>query len=138
MKDAIANGDKYSVVVGRLKKVLDKLRELYLWAVKAILKIGQLDYDKAGLSTLTTDLLKNYNTFIKYGDGSMSQILTAIIELKMPDRLKQEWTLHHAKPSPNLLSFHNWTSSSSSQSQGKASCKLPQPRDPHFLLKTRQ
>ena len=42
VKDAIANGDEYSVVVGRPKKVLDKPREVYLRAVKAILKIGQL------------------------------------------------------------------------------------------------
>ena len=98
VSESIANGDDYSTVVDRLRKRMDKPREVYLRALKTFLSFGTVEYDKAGLATVATDLLKSLHTLERYGDGSMGQILTGIVELKMSNKFRQEWAIHHGKP----------------------------------------
>ena len=47
---------------------------------------------------MATDLLKSLHMLERYGDGSMGQILSGIVELKMSYKLRQEWAIHHGKP----------------------------------------
>ena len=58
-------------------------RDVYLNSDKSITGIGKLDYDKNGLIAPTTDVLHAVNTLKHYGNGSMTQMLTAMLELRM-------------------------------------------------------
>ena len=61
---------------------MDKPRKIYLIAIKTFLSFGTAEYDKAGLATVATDLLKSLHTLERYGDVSVGEILTGIVELK--------------------------------------------------------
>ena len=90
VQESIANGDDYNRVEARLKREMDQPREVYLQALRSITSMNQIDYDKAGLTTLSTDFLRHVNTLKSYGDGTMGQLLTAVAELKMTSKLRQE------------------------------------------------
>ena len=98
VQESISNGDDYNYVVTRLQRQMDRPRDVYQSALKSVMGIGQVDYDKNGLTTLTTDVLHAVNTLKHYGDGSMTQMMTAMMELRMSPKLRQEWSLYHGKP----------------------------------------
>ena len=57
-----------------------------------------MDYDRKGLAGLEYEVRKAVNTLKRYGDGSMDQILTAFLELKMTAKFRQEWIFYHGSP----------------------------------------
>ena len=57
-----------------------------------------MDYDRKGLAGLESEVRKAVNTLKRYGDGSMDQILTAFLELKMTAKFRQEWISYHGRP----------------------------------------
>ena len=91
----IADSILQGTVIDRLRKRMDRPREVYLRALKNFLSFGTVEHDKAGLATVASDHLKSLHTLERYGDGCMGQIL---IELKMSNKFRPEWAIHHGKP----------------------------------------
>ena len=56
---------------------MDRLREVFLGALRSISEIGTLDYTRKGLTGLGSEVYKAVNMLKGYGDGFMYQILTA-------------------------------------------------------------
>ena len=70
------------MVEERLRKKMDK-QEVFRKAVSNIMNLGHLDYNKSSLYDISTCVLKSLHTLERYGDGSIYQLLTSILELKM-------------------------------------------------------
>ena len=90
VQESIRNGDDYDTVSLRLQRRMDRPRDVFLRALRSISEIGTLDYDRKGLAGLEYEVRKAVNTLKRYGDGSMDQILTAFLELKMTAKFRQE------------------------------------------------
>ena len=90
VQESIRNGDDYYTVSLHLQRRVDRPRDVFLGALRSISEIGTLDYDRKGLAGLESEVRKAVNTLKRYGDGSMDQILTAFLELKMTAKFRQE------------------------------------------------
>ena len=91
---------------------MDIPRDVFLGALRSISEIGTLDYDRKGLAGIESEVRKAVNMLKRYGDGSMDQILTAFLELKMTAKFRQEWISYHGRPKcvphiEDLLNFAN-------------------------------
>ena len=83
VQESIRNGDNYDTVSLCLQRRMDRPRDVFLGALRSISEIGTLDCDRKGLAGLESEVHKAVNMLKRYGDGSMDQILTAFLELKM-------------------------------------------------------
>ena len=81
-----------------LHSKFDLPREVFLQALNSLIKMGQLDYDAQCLSVATSELRKAYNTLMKYGDGSATQLMTVFCDLQISSSLKKKWILHQEDP----------------------------------------
>ena len=69
------------VVEEKLKAKMDRSKVI----------LGTIDYTKQGINLLAADCLRHIHTLERYGTGSAAQVYTAILELKMTKRLREEW-----------------------------------------------
>ena len=85
------------MVEERLRKKMDKPKEVFRKAVSNVMNLGHLDCNKSSLYAICTCVLKSLHTLVRYGDGSIYQLLTSILELKMSNKLRQEWACANGK-----------------------------------------
>jgi len=50
------------------------------------------------LSNVVDDLRQNCSTIKKYGDNTIQQLLTALVELRMSNKFWKEWIIHQENP----------------------------------------
>ena len=97
VREAISNQEYFSVVEERLRKKMDKPKEVFRKAVSNVMNCGHSDYNKSSLYHNSTCVLKSLHTLERYGDESIYQLLTSILELKMSNKLRQEWACANGK-----------------------------------------
>ena len=98
VKQSISNGDTFDDVAECLKKRYDKPREVFLQALKTFIWSSPPDYENHSFNSLATDVRKAADTLKRYGDGTATQLLTGLLELRMTSELKIEMVRHHKTP----------------------------------------
>lgn len=99
VSDAARNGDSFAAVGDRLTFKFDQPREVYTEALRGLMSVPAIEYTKQGVSNLARDLNRYQNILERYGDGTASQVFTAIMETRMSPRLLEEWRLYNSSPS---------------------------------------
>ena len=97
VSDAIRNGDSFDQVERRLNQKYDQPLEVYVESLKALIQLPATSYTQSGISHLGKEFNKHRNVLLRYGDGTLDQALTAIAELSMSAKCKEEWKLHTEK-----------------------------------------
>ena len=97
VSDAIRNGDSFDQVERRLNQKYDQPREVYAESLKALIQLSATSYTQSGISHLGKEFNKHRNVLLRYGDGTLDQALTAIAELSMSAKCKEEWKVHTEK-----------------------------------------
>ena len=97
MSDAIRNGDSFDQVERRLNQKYDQPREVYAESLKTLIQLSATSYTQSGIFHLGEEFNKHRNVLLHYGDGTLDQALTAIAELSMSAKCKEEWKLHTEK-----------------------------------------
>ena len=91
MSDAIRNEDTFDQVEERLSQKYDQPREVYAKSLNALIQLSATPYTHSGISHLGKELIKHRNLLLRYGDGTQDQALTAIAELSMSTKCKEEY-----------------------------------------------
>ena len=71
VREAISNQEDFSVVEERLRKKMNKPKEVFRKAISNIMNLGHLDYNKCSFYDISTCVLKSLHTLERYGDGSI-------------------------------------------------------------------
>ena len=90
VSDAIRNVDSFDQVERRLNQKYDQPREVYTESLKALIQLSATSYTQSCISHLGKEFNKHHNVLLRYGDGTLDQALTAIAELSMPAKCKEE------------------------------------------------
>ena len=77
-----------------LNQKYDQPQEVYAESLKALIQLSATSYTQSGISHLGKEFNKHCNVLLRYGDGTLDQALTAIAELSMSAKCKEEWKLH--------------------------------------------
>ena len=97
VSDAIRNGDSFDQVERRLNQKYDQPREVYAESLKALILLSATSNTQSGISHLGKEFNKHRNVLLRYGDATLDQAHTAIAELLMSAKCKEEWKLHTEK-----------------------------------------
>ena len=63
-------------------------------AIEAVRNFSNFQYTHDDLNTIHKDVTKFHNIIKRYGDGTVSQLVRALVEGSMGNRLLMEWRLH--------------------------------------------
>ena len=89
MTSALLNGDSFDSVYEVLDDIYDLPRKVFFEAVQNVTNMPTVDYDGKGLAKLSIDLVEARHITC-YGDCSASQLVTAIGEAHMMNKLQEK------------------------------------------------
>ena len=90
---AIRNGEEYSGVAKLLNECYDQPREVFLEATRQLTSMSKLSHNSVSLTEAIETLANTISTVQQYGDGTVGQMIAALVEAKMDSKVLEDWRI---------------------------------------------